>query len=262
MARPLEIVIPPKGGLRVGSQGSRHLIPLEGFGSNPNAMYRPLKVCQGDCDEDADCKGDLVCFQRDPGDPVPGCEGGEEAMSKTDFCIENPQNQRQQPSKSEDEPVVIDSVSEDEKSSTPQEKSAVVETNAAVQKKSSGGSDLPIVVGYGSSPDQVLKECEGDCDSDSDCQGSLVCFQRDAGQEVPGCNGISLSKSDFCVKGTKSSNFAAVSDEQESEQESDPLQNKLIVAAIISAAVLLAVCLTCMTCRFLRARDRKCCLDK
>jgi hypothetical protein len=42
--------------------------------------------------------------------------------------------------------------------------------------------------------------CEGDCDSDSDCAGSLRCFQRNGGQSVPGCDGgaSDSSRSDFC----------------------------------------------------------------
>ena len=36
-----------------------------------------LGLCQGDCDNDEDCVGDLECFQRDSGSqtPVPGCDG-------------------------------------------------------------------------------------------------------------------------------------------------------------------------------------------
>lgn len=41
---------------------------------------------------------------------------------------------------------------------------------------------------------------QGDCDEDSECQGSLVCFQREIGQGVPGCEGVSLAKTDYCVK--------------------------------------------------------------
>lgn len=29
----------------------------------------------------------MICYQREAGDYVPGCEGGEEAMSKTDYCV-------------------------------------------------------------------------------------------------------------------------------------------------------------------------------
>jgi len=45
-----------------------------------------------------------------------------------------------------------------------------------------------------------LGECEGDCDTDDDCEGRLVCFQRDGGEPVPGCEGNSRSRTDFCSK--------------------------------------------------------------
>ena len=32
-------------------------------------------------------------------------------------------------------------------------------------------------------------ECEGDCDSDSDCAPGLACFMRSGYEAVPGCNG-------------------------------------------------------------------------
>ena len=35
----------------------------------------------------ADCDVNLRCFQRDPNEPVPGCEGGLEDDSRTDFCV-------------------------------------------------------------------------------------------------------------------------------------------------------------------------------
>ena len=39
-------------------------------------------MCQGDCDEDFQCEGDLRCFHRDaPYVPVPGCSGAESMMA-------------------------------------------------------------------------------------------------------------------------------------------------------------------------------------
>jgi hypothetical protein len=45
------------------------------------------------------------------------------------------------------------------------------------------------IVGNNGSPTRAfpLSECQGECDSDNECQGSLVCLQRDAGHSVPGC---------------------------------------------------------------------------
>ena len=41
-------------------------------------------------------------------------------------------------------------------------------------------------------------ECEGDCDSDKDCIGSLQCQQRVAYEEVPGCFGEGGEGADYC----------------------------------------------------------------
>ena len=48
--------------------------------------------CSGDCDDDSDCEGDLICFQRYYGnEDVPGCVWGEDngvalKASDEDFC--------------------------------------------------------------------------------------------------------------------------------------------------------------------------------
>ncbi|CAB9527247.1 receptor-like protein kinase [Seminavis robusta] len=46
----------------------------------------------------------------------------------------------------------------------------------------------------------LLGRCRGDCDSNRDCDGNLVCHQRGVGDPVPGCSGKSLGTSrDYCV---------------------------------------------------------------
>ena len=47
----------------------------------------PLGLCEGDCDKDDDCQDGLVCFQRDEFEDVPGCIGGRENDSRTDYCV-------------------------------------------------------------------------------------------------------------------------------------------------------------------------------
>ena len=42
-------------------------------------------------------------------------------------------------------------------------------------------------------------KCEGDCDSDADCDGALICFQRTATQDVPGCFCKGISNRDYCT---------------------------------------------------------------
>mmetsp|Transcript_19237 Transcript_19237/g.35933 ORF Transcript_19237/g.35933 Transcript_19237/m.35933 type:complete len:454 (-) Transcript_19237:176-1537(-) len=50
-----------------------------------------LKICQGDCDSDADCEGDLVCMVRTEyaaATPVPGCENIDGLSDIIDFCVD------------------------------------------------------------------------------------------------------------------------------------------------------------------------------
>ena len=50
----------------------------------------------------------------------------------------------------------------------------------------------------------MYDECQGDCDSHSDCKGDdLMCFYRDDNEFVPGCdNSNAVSGVDYCVKRT------------------------------------------------------------
>jgi hypothetical protein len=63
--------------------------PVTFVGNNggPSSVF-PLMACQGDCDVDDDCEGMLECFQRDGGEAVPGCGGGELDSSRTDYCFD------------------------------------------------------------------------------------------------------------------------------------------------------------------------------
>ena len=48
-----------------------------------------------------------------------------------------------------------------------------------------------------------LAECEGDCDTDTDCRDNLICYQRMASdRSVPGCNGEPSAgdESDYCIQ--------------------------------------------------------------
>lgn len=58
------------------------LITVGNDGIPENAF--PLKMCQGDCDRNNQCEGDLVCYQRYDDRPVPGCQGI--GTSGRDYC--------------------------------------------------------------------------------------------------------------------------------------------------------------------------------
>ena len=56
--------------------------------SSPHPLF-PLDVCQGECDKDCHCKGELICYQRgwrSVGETVPGCDGA--PKSRSDFCVD------------------------------------------------------------------------------------------------------------------------------------------------------------------------------
>jgi len=69
--------------------------PLERVGDNGNpSLAFPLGQCQGDCDDDNDCQGDLVCFVRDgptADAPVPFCTGYDNTGD--DFCTKRPNDE-------------------------------------------------------------------------------------------------------------------------------------------------------------------------
>ncbi|KAL3935785.1 MAG: hypothetical protein SGBAC_008760, partial [Bacillariaceae sp.] len=73
-------------------------LPLTVVGNNgiPESAF-PLGWCQGDCDDDGDCEAGLICFQRDADTAIPGCSGGLEDGSRTDYCI--------RPSDAQDDPA-------------------------------------------------------------------------------------------------------------------------------------------------------------
>ena len=53
-------------------------------------------------------------------------------------------------------------------------------------------------------PSWMLRECQGHCDNDEDCEGDLVCFNREfenANEEIPGCTGVILvpMNVDVCI---------------------------------------------------------------
>ena len=44
-----------------------------------------------------------------------------------------------------------------------------------------------------------LQRCQGDCDSDNDCDAGLFCMENYAMEPVPGCNDTRNSGWDYCV---------------------------------------------------------------
>jgi hypothetical protein len=137
---------------------------------------KPCAMCQGDCDNDDECEGILICKQKDGPGSVEGCGGFDN--SRTDFCTT--------PSGSV--------------SSTSSPLPIITNTPAGVVTKSPvpGGTALEFRTPQ-CSKDAPCGLCQGDCDNDDECEGNLICQQKDGPGSVEGCLGYDRSKSDFCV---------------------------------------------------------------
>ena len=58
---------------------------------NPDTSVNKLGMCEGDCDEDSDCKPGMTCFQRTGKTQVPGCTTDKNDKTNNwthaDYCI-------------------------------------------------------------------------------------------------------------------------------------------------------------------------------
>ncbi len=155
----------------------------------------PCDRCQGDCDDDDQCRGaELVCFQRTDTNidsSVPGCEGDAVTSKCTmsrcfafdgsclcslltflcslarDYCVTKDMNGASQ--------------------------------SLPVAAPLSAYTSIPLSTNIRScSATKRCNRCEGDCDSDQDCMPGLKCFVKDGPGEISGCVGHDKSKTDYC----------------------------------------------------------------
>lgn len=156
-------------------------IPVVNFGGDPEEFRLPLGLCQGDCDFTSDCAPGLICYRRDALDPVPGCLGGENDDTNTDYCVFDPFGTG----------YVVP---------TEEPTGAPTITNRPTL--------VPLVpiplTDFGGTPPAdkfPLEFCQGDCDKDEDCAEGLICFQRTSNETVPGCIGgeTDIKKTDYCI---------------------------------------------------------------
>ncbi|KAL3916149.1 MAG: hypothetical protein SGILL_005311 [Bacillariaceae sp.] len=167
-----------------------------------------LGECEGDCDQDDDCLPGLICFEREAARvAVPGCAGGEEDNSLTDYCVypELPEGALPGNLPGLEDDIDLDSRVEIPTSSPANAPTILPTAGTATLKPTNSDSAVPLnPVGW--SPPQDKKPlglCEGDCDDDSDCGDGLLCFQRFLPMTaVPGCIGGERDTSlmDFCIR--------------------------------------------------------------
>ena len=187
-----------------------------------------LNLCEGDCDSDSDCSFGLKCFQRSGYTPVPGCSGT--GVFDWDYCYKPEIGTvhvftRSSSPSSEDESIITTWV----------EETKLVASDASLQSEFGASVALygnTALIGSPKSDEFVeegeilvpktlvsygwdglgtgsLGECEGDCDTDTDCATGLVCFQRSANEAVPGCLGSGENNMDFCVKSSSGLDYGS-----------------------------------------------------
>ncbi|CAB9508153.1 receptor-like protein kinase [Seminavis robusta] len=155
---------------------------------------KPCLQCQGDCDNDLQCYGPLRCYQRqaeNARENVPGCLGW--GISEADYCylpdVPTPSPVAELED-DDDDSVIIPA--------TPNQETLPNQASVTL------GSPKPLKADTKRCmANDPCVECEGDCDGDAGCAGSLVCFQRpwhQPYQKVPGCVGRGVAGADYCVK--------------------------------------------------------------
>ncbi len=86
VATPAPVPITPAPTEAFSESPSYGLGNLALFGEdlNPSGI---LGRCEGNCNSDEDCSGDLVCYERNGYQPVPGCMGGSDGVQHFNYCI-------------------------------------------------------------------------------------------------------------------------------------------------------------------------------
>jgi len=74
----------------------------------------------------------------------------------------------------------------------------VIRTLAAADNKQVDQQQATTLVDIARSGVSDLQKCEGDCDGDDDCAGSLECLRRSGSESVPGCEGTGTDGWDYC----------------------------------------------------------------
>lgn len=123
--------------------------------------------CEGDCDRDAnDCQDGLECFIRGDNTPIPGCIAGYGGTQRgRDYCYDpNP---------------------------GPTPGATTTTTTTTTSNEEPAADPIPLTLGSCRSSNPC-GNCEGDCDNDDQCAGSLRCFYRRGNWDteddpVPGC---------------------------------------------------------------------------
>ena len=204
------------------------------LGSNTTTL---LGMCKGNCDNHSDCETGLTCITN--GENTPGCTGMEPPLT-FNICYDATWNNRKpyfagvHCVDSDCDRDCMYTVGSDEYASMCDindrftrselartfriDRHGITHKDTPLTKynnkqdcesrKFLSGAIDPIMYNVvGDNPSIKLGRCEGDCDSDSDCRGALICHQRNDGERTPGCYGAVPVSDDFCYESTASCTF-------------------------------------------------------
>jgi hypothetical protein len=151
--------------------------------------FYKLKDCEGNCIDDNDCEGNLVCFLRDTSrDTVPGClVGGDGDIAQNNYCYNNIKHPSARVKNVVGKTVHLGACEGHCRSDS--------ECTGTLKCWKRDALTLQHV-----STDSLLNECQGDCDHHSECRGSLKCrLISNTSDSVTGCiSDVNNPNHDYC----------------------------------------------------------------
>lgn len=127
-------------------------------------------ACKGDCNDDADCQGNLRCFQTEMGQQPPGCDItgllGAGTSESHDYCYELPSV----------DPIVV----ENGCARRVYDREGAQEFGRFVRYDCALGDAVDLGES-GCTPEKQCPVCYGGCHDDADCKGGARCFQMGSG---------------------------------------------------------------------------------
>ena len=135
----------------------------------------PCVECTGDCDDDSQCKDGLICVERDGKDAVNGCgASGEGDVMSADYCVAKKMRMPELKYNGMDVCAPIPELVFKGFDGLTNKKALEMMPSSASDKWN------------GCTVDNPCETCQGDCETDSQCKGSLKCRQRSSKESVPG----------------------------------------------------------------------------
>jgi hypothetical protein len=183
----------------------QHSDRLTDHGVNPLTKFHKLGHCKGDCDSNDDCATGLECFGRTSKQKVTGCKG--RGISGRDYCY-RPRSPTRTPTRT----PTTKTPTTKTPTSTPTREPTRTPTAHPTDPLHVDTKRLTTHGFHAHEDEDFLTHgsfgmCQGDCDSDDQCRGSMVCFKSQTkGKTVTGCEGKTKGQHDYCYQPLQLSN--------------------------------------------------------